>query len=333
MWQRFGNKLVLFFIFLAFAVGMITYGLARPVSSANAPVLITVEPGMTTNDIGMLLKQRGLILNELLFRVLAKIEGLDGSLQAGEYQITPSMTVRQIIDMLARGETAYRQFTIPEGFTVDQVAALLEQHKISDASQFKSLARAYVPYDYMTAGEGTLYTVEGFLFPDTYRVASGATAEDILKMLTKQFDRQFTPAMRARAAELNLSIREVIILASLVEKEAQLERERPIIASVFFNRLKQGMPLQSCATIQYILGYPKPELTVQDTQIVSPYNTYQHSGLPPGPIANPGLASIQAVLYPAETDYLYFVADKSGAHRFSRTYDEHLAAIEQVGKN
>ncbi|SDF10510.1 endolytic transglycosylase MltG [Sporolituus thermophilus] len=332
MRQSFGKKLVLFFIFLAFIAGTITYGLARPVSSANAPVLITVEPGMTTNDIGALLKQRGLISNVFLFRVLAKIEGLEGSLQAGEYQITPSMTVRQIIDMLARGETAYRQFTIPEGFTVDQVAALLEQHKISDATQFKSLARAYAPYDYMTAGEGTLYTVEGFLFPDTYRVASGATAEDILKMLTKQFDQQFTPAMRARAAELNLSIREVIILASLVEKEAQLEGERPVIASVFFNRLKQGMPLQSCATIQYILGYPKPKLTVQDTQIPSPYNTYQHSGLPPGPIANPGLASIQAVLYPAETEYLYFVADKNGAHRFSRTYDEHLAAIDQVGK-
>ena len=151
-------------------------------------------------------------------------------------------------------------------------------------------------------------------------------------MMTTQFDRQFTEKMRARADEMKLSIKDVIILASLVEKEAQLPADRPIIAGVFLNRLKLDMPLQSCATIQYILGYPKAELTVADTERPSPYNTYQHMGLPPGPIANPGIAAINAVLYPEKTDYVYFVADPKGAHHFSKTYDEHLVAIEQVSK-
>jgi UPF0755 protein len=150
--------------------------------------------------------------------------------------------------------------------------------------------------------------------------------------MLRHFDSQFSPQMRARAQELGLSDQAVITLASLVEKEARLPEDRRIIAGVFLKRLRIGMPLQSCATIQYILGYAKPELTIEDTQIPSPYNTYLNLGLPPGPIANPGLASIQAVLYPAETNYLYFVADKNGAHHFSETYEEHLALIEQVRK-
>ena len=151
-------------------------------------------------------------------------------------------------------------------------------------------------------------------------------------MMTTLFDEQFTDSMRARANEIGLSIKDVVILASLVEKEAQLPVDRPLIAGVFLNRLKQDMPLQSCATIQYILGYPKAELTVQDTEISSPYNTYQHMGLPPGPIANPGIAAINSVLYSEKTDFLYFVADKEGAHHFSKTYEQHLIAIEQVSK-
>jgi UPF0755 protein len=176
------------------------------------------------------------------------------------------------------------------------------------------------------------FKAEGYMFPDTYRIAAGTSEEQLVKIMVSQFDQQFTPAMRQRAAELGISVRDIIIMASLVEKEARVEKERPIIAGVFYNRLKQSMPLQSCATIQYILGYAKPELTVADTELPSPYNTYLNPGLPPGPIANPGLASINAVLYPAETEYLYFVADKNGSHRFSRTYDEHLAAIDAVSR-
>ena len=149
--------------------------------------------------------------------------------------------------------------------------------------------------------------------------------------MTKEFNDKLTEEMRERANQMGLSIRELVILASLVEKEAQVDEDRPIIAQVFMNRLKEHMPLQSCATIQYILGFPKPELSLQDTKIESPYNTYQNMGLPPGPIANPGVESIKAVLYSTPTDYLYFVADKNGKHHFSKTYEEHLLAIDRIG--
>lgn len=311
--------------------GSAVYSLARPVNTAaNDAVTVLVKPGMTTQAIGELLYAKGLIKNVSIFRVVARLEKADGALQAGEYNFTRAMTVREMIGKLVRGETAYKQFTIPEGFTVDQIAALLESRKLAPADKFKAYAAGYTPYDYISPATNVKYKAEGFLFPDTYRVAAGSSPEQIAKAMSAQFDRQFTPAMRQRAADLGLSVRQVVILASLVEKEAQVAKERPVIAAVFLSRLKQEMPLQSCATIQYILGYPKAELTVQDTEIPSPYNTYQNMGLPPGPIANPGLASIQAVLYPASTDYLYFVANKDGSHIFSRTYDEHLAAIASL---
>jgi UPF0755 protein len=311
--------------------GSIVYNMAQAVNAgAGEQVPVTVKPGMATQAIGELLSDKGLIKNAFLFRLVAKLEGQDGSLQAGEYVFTRAMTVQQIVGKLARGETAFRQFTVPEGYTIDQIAVLLESKKLASAAKFKSVAAAYAPYDYINPSPASKYRAEGFVFPDTYKVSAGTGEEQLVKLMMSQFDSQFTPVMRQQAADGGLSVREAVILASLVEKEARAEKERPVIAGVFLRRLKLEMPLQSCATIQYILGYPKPELTVQDTEIPSPYNTYLNPGLPPGPIASPGLASLKAVLAPADTDYLYFVADKDGSHVFSRSYEEHLAAIARV---
>ncbi|MDR3592985.1 MAG: endolytic transglycosylase MltG [Negativicutes bacterium] len=314
-------------------IGSLLYGLSQPVSvTAESTVLVAVKPGMSTQQIGDLLSEQGLIKSALIFRVVAKMEGLANSLQAGEYAFSKAMTVSEIVARLARGETAYTQFTIPEGYTIEQIAKLLESKKLASAAKFKTAAAGYAPYGYMIAPPEVTYKAEGYVFPDTYRVAAGISEEQLLKLMVGQFDDRFTPAMRQQAADLGLSLREAVILASLVEREAQVPQDRPVIAGVFLARLKLGMPLQSCATIQYILGYPKPELTVQDTEIPSPYNTYLNPGLPPGPIANPGMEAIKAVLNPARTDYLYFVADKNGAHRFSRTYEEHLASIDQISQ-
>jgi len=317
---------------LVLVAGSAVYSLARPVNAAAGDtVMVVVKPGMATQAIGELLYEKGLIKNVLLFRIVAKLEGAEGSLKAGEYALSKAMTVNEMIGKLARGETAYKQFTIPEGFTIDQIAAFLEKNNLASAAKYKAFAAGYAPYNYISPAANAKYKAEGFVFPDTYRIAAGTSEEQLVKMMMSQFDSQFTPAMRQRAAELGLSVREVVILASLVEKEAQVAAERPVIAGVFMRRLKLEMPLQSCATIQYILGYPKPELTVQDTELPSPYNTYQNMGLPPGPIASPGLAAIKAVLYPADTEFLYFFANKDGSHVFSRTYDEHLAAINRDG--
>ena len=318
---------------LCVLVAAMTYGWSQglPVASAaGEPVALTIKQGMSTQSIGEMLYSKGLIRNVLYFRLVAKSEGLENALQAGDYAFTPNMTPKEMLMMIAQGKTSYVKFTIPEGFTVDQIAKLLGEKKLADPNKFRALAKNFAPYTYMAAAPDLVYRAEGFLFPDTYRVPRGITEEQLLKMMAHQFDSQLTPAIRQKALEMGLTIRDLVILASLVEKEARIEKDRPIIAGVFMNRIKQDMPLQSCATIQYILGYPKPELTIQDTEIPSPYNTYRNMGLPPGPIANPGIASINAVVSGNITDYLYFVADSKGAHHFSRTYNEHLVAINQV---
>jgi UPF0755 protein len=331
-WDKRLFKGILLLALAVLLAGGFVYSLAQAVGASvvGEPQTVTIKQGMGTQAIGELLYERGLIKNVLIFRLVVKMEGQDGSLQAGEYILTKAMTVQQIIAKLAKGETAFRQFTIPEGYTIDQIANLLETKKLASAAKFKSYVATYAPYDYMNPRPDSKYKAEGFVFPDTYRVSAGTSEEQLARMMVAQFNSQFTPEMRQQAAARGLSVREVVILASLVEKEAQVARERPIIAAVFLSRLKLEMPLQSCATIQYILGYPKPELTVQDTEIPSPYNTYLNMGLPPGPIASPGMAAIRAVLAPADTDYLYFVANKDGSHVFSRTYEEHLAAIARV---
>lgn len=316
---------------LLFFVIMYGWTTSRPVSSTSGnDITIVVKNGMNTNDISELLYQQGLIKSKVTFNLLARFEGMQNSLQAGDYVLQKNMTIKEIIQVLSKGKTTYVDFTVPEGYTVDQIAKLLEEKKLANGEKFKKIAQTDISYDYINPQKNVKYKVEGFLFPDTYKVPKSINEEALVKMMASQFNDKFTPDMRERAKVLNLSLRDVVILASLVEKEAQKENERAIIAAVFLNRLKKNMPLQSCATIQYILGYPKPELSIQDTEIPSPYNTYQNMGLPPGPIANPGLASINAVLYPAATDYLFFVADKNGVHHFSNTYEEHLAAINQV---
>ena len=327
------TKSILAVAVISFFIAGLLYGTAQPIGfTGSEPVTIIIKKGMSANDIALLLKEQGLIKSTILFRLNVQWQGLANSLQAGEYSFTPDMNMQKMTAMLAKGEVAYQQFTIPEGFTIDQIAALLESKQIANAAKFKLAAKNYQPFAYIAADARVNYKPEGFLFPDTYRVPRGISEEELLRLMIKEFDYYFTAAMRDKAKQLGLTIREVAILASLVEKEAGVEKDRPLIAGVFLNRLKQAMPLQSCATIQYILGFPKAELSIKDTELPSPYNTYLNMGLPPGPIANAGMSSIMAVLEPAVTDYLYFVADSKGFHRFSKTYEEHLIAIEQVSQ-
>lgn len=316
-----------------FAFGWYSNQLKSVAPGDEKSVTVRVKPGMTTGDIAGILWDRGLIRDKNAFLVAAKRAGLDTSLQAGEYELSRSMDVRRMIEVMAKGETVFSQFTAPEGYTVEQIAALLEEKGMARRERFLALAREYAPFDREPSRPDVKYRAEGFLFPDTYRISKGAGEEEILRTMAGEFQRRFTPDLREKAANIGLSAYEVVVLASLIEREVQVAKERPMVARVFLNRLQLGMPLQSCATIQYILGYPKEELTIADTQLPSPYNTYLHPGLPPGPVASPGLASIQAALNPAGGDWLYFVVDgKTGGHRFSRTLAEHEAAIGQIGK-
>lgn len=331
------TKLLLKIAFLPVAL-MIAVGLefwydskAAVQVSSTAPVIVTVAPTMTTKQIGELLYEQGFIHSTTIFRLVAKVQGVENKLQAGDYALTFKTGMLEILQKMTRGETVYQQLTIPEGYTINQIAQALNEQGLGDGAAFKRAARSYAN-EFMSNQQGIVYFAEGYVFPDTYRITKGMSEEVILKTMVANFDKKMPPNLRDRAKELGLSVHQVITLASLVEKEARLAQERPIIAGVFFNRLKQDMPLQSCPTVQYILGYPKAELSIADTQIASPYNTYQDVGLPPGPIASPGIDSIMAVLYPADTPYVYFVAAPDGSHRFSKTYEEHLQRVDEVAK-
>lgn len=294
---------------------------------------IKVEDGMSGAQIAELLEKNQLVRNADDFSRAVKRQRVQNKLQAGEYEFVTGMKLDEIIDKMVKGEVVHVKVTIPEGYNVKQIAALLAEKKLVKESEFLKKAEDYTPYDYMkTNNELVDYKAEGFLFPSTYNITPGTSVEDILALLTGEFNKQLTVDMRQKIVEKNLSIREFVILASLVEKEAAVAEDRKYISKVFLNRLDIDMPLQSCATIQYILGEVKPELTIADTQRPSPYNTYMNDGLPPGPIANPGLLSMKAVLNPAQDNYLYFVAKKDGKHIFSRTYAEHLAAIEKASQ-
>ena len=290
---------------------------------------IKISEGMSVGEIADKLSSKGVIASGLKFRILSKIRGYDDKLKSGTYVFTPNMTENAVFEKLLNGETYLITLTVPEGFGVKEIANRLEYLDLANKEEFLKLAENFAPYDYMKKRKDVVYSVEGFLFPATYSFEADATAEDILKAMTDEFDRRITPEMRERAKKEDLSIYDLTILASLVEREVRFEEDRAKVAQVFFKRLKINMPLQTDATLQYLLDAPKEDVEIEDTKIESPYNTYLNAGLPPGPIASPGIESFDAVLHPADTDYLYFVADRSGHNHYAKTYEEHMELVNQ----
>ncbi|NLC12349.1 MAG: endolytic transglycosylase MltG [Firmicutes bacterium] len=307
-------------------------------------VSVDIPLGSSTTAVGEILEKENIIPNSFLFRVFVHVKGLDGQLKAGRYSFSPFMSLNDIVHLLTKGVlySPGLRFTMPEGVTIDVIQAILEEKGLVTAEQFKETVRdekwakefAFLP---SPDSQESISYLEGYLFPDTYEVAEGASCEDIVRLMLKQFEKVYFPDFDARAKELQLSVHQVVTLASIIEREGKVDEERPIISSVFHNRLfrEQPMLLQSCATVQYALGETKPVLTEQDLAVDSPYNTYLYAGLPPGPIGAPGRASLEAALFPANTDYLYFVSkeDGSGSHYFSTTLEEHNRYKDLVRKN
>ena len=292
--------------------------------------LVTIKPGMTTADIADLLHKKHLVKTPEAFRMEARIRGLAGKLEAGRYEIIGGMSNSEIVDILSKGQTYNVKFTVPEGFNVVKTGRKLEAEGLGDARKFEEAARNYTPYPYMeTDNPHVIFKAEGFIFPTTYQLDPDMSEKEILAMMVRTFNsemnRENIPAL---AKEKKMNLRDLVNLAAMVELEAVFPEEQARIAGVFLKRLHIYMPIQSDTTIQYLLGAQK--VTIADTKIRSPYNTYQNTGLPPGPIGSPGMDAIKAVLYPEVTDYLYFVAEKDGHHRFTKTYQEHLKAIEDI---
>jgi len=281
----------------------------------------------------------GLVTDGELFRMFIRYHEIDAKLEAGEYVLRPNMTMAEIAETLQHARIEEVTVTIPEGWRAEQVAQMLTKENIADGDEFLALMRGG-KFDYSLLRdrpEGS--SLEGFLFPETYRIPAQAEAEDLIERMLSTLEERFTPEMRQLAAERGMTVYQVMTLASIVEREAVIAEERPLIAGVFLNRLEQGMPLQADPTVQYAKGYDATTgqwwapVTPEDWQGVdSPYSTYLYPSLPPGPICSPGLSAIQAVLEPTDTEYLFFLARGDGSHVFAVTYEEHLQNQELYQK-
>lgn len=318
--------------------GGLYWSLHHAQSSSSKRVLIHVGPGDSVSSLADQLQRQGLISNALLFRVDAKLRNLAAKLKVGDYYLRRNMSIDDMVGAFAVYSSRYLRVTIPEGFRLEQIAARLRSHGINGA-EFLREARQPDPTVARTFSilrdKPTSASLEGYLFPDTYEIIPNSSARDVVRQMLQRLDQRFTPAMRAQARREGWSVYQVITLAAVVEREARAPEDRTKIASVYVNRLTdktQTWKLDADPTVQYLLGTKKnwwPVLRTDSPATIepgSPYNTYTHAGLPPGPIANPGLASIHAVVRPAPTNFYYFVAKSDCKHSaFAQTYQEQQA--------
>lgn len=292
------------------------------------PRWVVVSPGMSAAAVGKRLEQEGLVVSGWAFALTCQVLGESRRLQAGAYRLSPAMSPAAIAERLARGETSTLRLLVPPGARVAQVAAAAAAEGLASRRQLLALARSgRIGVPLPPPGPGVRYRLEGYLGPATYSFPPHVGARRLWATLVRTFDaRVLTPRVRAALRRRGVSVREAVTLASLVEEEACLPADRRLVAAVFWNRLRRGMPLQSDATVRYALGRPASTLTVRSLRVPSPYNTYLHRGLPPGPIASPSRESLLAVLHPAKVPYLYFTARPDGSLVFSRTYAGQLRA-------
>lgn len=298
--------------------------------AAGPPERVTVPPQASFRVVTDTLFARGLIRNKLVFRVVARIKGLDRSVQAGVYDLPRGAPMTDLLARLASGKTASARFTAPEGLAIPEIAVQAARQLAVPAESVVAAARD--PAEVAALGlPGN--SLEGFLFPETYTLPLGASARDLVRAMARNFKAAWRPEWDARLDSLRLSQLQLVALASIVEGEARADDEREVIAGVYHNRLRIGMALQADPTVQYALmlstGSRKPRLYSKDYRFDSPYNTYLRPGLPPGPVNSPGRRSIEASLHPARVPYLYFVAMPDGRHRFAATYGEHLRNVAE----
>jgi len=308
-------------VFLSLGFGLF---LVSPADKGGSDQVFIVKEGSSLKEVAADLEKTGLITNKTLFVLWTRVKGYGKDIRAGEYSLSPAMAPVQMMEILRKGLVILHPVTIPEGFTRDQIADALAAKGLADKRRFLELTQdKALLRQYGISGP----SFEGYLFPDTYHFSRGTPALAILDTMVKRFKQVVTPLMEV-SQRTGMKFEEVVILASIVEKETGRPEERPLIASVFLNRLRLGMRLESDPTVIYGIENFDGDLKKKDLADKTPYNTYVIHGLTPGPIANPGLESIKAVMDPARTDYLYFVSKNDGSHHFSKTLAEHNRAVE-----
>lgn len=301
------------------------YRFLSPPMSANAPArIVRVEPGMGLQAIAFRLAQKEIIKDPYKFMLLAWWKGLARKIQWGDFELVIGMPPRVLLEYLTTGKTMLKRVTFPEGFTLQQIARRLTENNLAEEKAFLTSARDPQFLDGLGI-EGQ--SLEGYLFPDTYVFHRGMSVQAIQKKMVQRFKEVFDGLLEGEGPKDTLSLKKMVTLASIVEKESGLHSERPLVASVFYNRLKKGMALQSDPTVIYGIRDFDGDLTKKDLLTPTDYNTYVKPGLPPGPIANPGRDSLEAVLHPAHSDYLYFVSKNDGSHYFSKNLKDHNRAV------
>lgn len=297
-----------------------------PVQTGDTGVVVWIRSGQGFSETVSQLQGKGLVRDPQLFRWLARLRGDDRHIRAGEYLLRSSMSPMAILDALVSGDVLLHKVVIPEGTNLFQIGQIIERAGLLSQEEF--LGAASDADLVKTLGlEGN--TLEGYLFPETYHFPKGVTPREVIDTMVAHFHSVFTPAWIEKAEAMGLSVHEVVTLASIVEKETATPEERPLVAAVFLNRMKRNMRLESDPTVIYGIEDFNGNLTRKDLETPTPYNTYMIQGLPPGPIANPGRASIEAVLYPSREPYLYFVSKNNGSHHFSRTLSEHKQMVQR----
>lgn len=315
--------------------------LAAPSTLTPEPISISVEENEAIQDIGEMLQKKGVIDSAIQFRVLAELLGYDRVLQAGEYEFEPDTPALDVVYRMRRGIVSPLFVTVVEGWRLEEIADALDEQGVISREDFLDAAVAGnfdLDFDFLRR-LGPVTPLEGYLFPATYYYSRDDSAEDVIQQMLQTLDDKFTEDLQNQALDQGMTMHGVLTLASIIEREAKVPEERPIMAQVFLTRLRRGTPLEADPTVQYAVaddpesvaefGYWKAQLTDDDLELDSPYNTYRVTGLPPTPISAPRLDSIMAVIEPADTNYLYFVAKPDGSHAFAETLEEHQANIEE----
>ncbi len=319
-------------ILLLFSVSILSWFLFVPPSRMASTKVILIKKGSPLRKVSEVLEQEGIIKNRHFFILLTTILGKKAKIKAGEYELQTPVLPLDVLSVLAKGQVKHHLVTIPEGFTLTQIAQLLEDLNLVEKKAFlqKTCSPAFINALGLSQLAGP--TLEGYLFPDTYHLLREMDPEEVIQMMVLQFRKVFGPDFGQWASELGISEREVVILASIIEKETSLSAEKPLISAVFHNRLRKKIALQSDPTVIYGIKNFNGNLTKEDLIRATPYNTYLLPGLPPTPICNPGKDSLWAAAHPAPVSYLYFVSKNDGSHYFSSDIEEHNRAVWKYQK-
>lgn len=333
--KKLGVAILIILLFFSIGVAgvylnIVTYA-QKPPNTEPVEQTVVVQSGQGFKALSTLLYQNGMILHPVKFRLFARIKGYDKRIKAGEYMISSAMTPEKILETMVDGKVYLHRLTIPEGYNLKQIAQAVETAGFASEADF---LKAATDPDLVRAKGIDAQTFEGYLFPDTYYFPRGVTPENIISTMVKRFWSVFKPEWEEQTKTLGFTVHQVITLASIIEKETAVSAERPIISSVFHNRLKRHMRLESDPTVIYGMGNYNGNITRKDLERPTPYNTYTMKGLPPGPISNTGAKAIEAALYPADTKFLYFVSRNDQTHHFSTNFKDHNRAVRkfQLGR-